>query len=523
MRKPDNPEPFDEPAHGARQQGRKNGTDAYHSPSSETDHSFSTAGTAGKPELIGILTESHAQWLEDRNIDPEIATRYGVESAKGLGTGSWIGWRYPNNGIQFRRTDAKEYRWLKGSKLDWWNKDSLFDATLVDTPLVITEGVLDALSALSAGYRRVVSVPIGAPSSEDTTGNRKYSFIADSLDDLKGFKEIILAVDGDEPGLNLQHDLSIRLNRGRCKYVEYPDGTKDLNDVARLFGFNAVVNTLQTARWCHVPGLFRMSELPPIPYAKPFATRIDGLDEHYRLRKGDFTVVTGVPGSGKSTFVNDVCCRMAAWHEWNTCFASFEQMPQVDHRRALRTWHSRRYERDMDAVQTVSADAWIDQCFSFVVPSEDDDCSLEWCLERMASSVVRYGSDICVIDPWNEMDHNKPSDMTTTEYVGAAIRQLKRFARKWNVHLIVVAHPSKMAREKQSGLIPMPTMYDISDSAHWWNKPDVGIIVHPQQDDFVGPHTAVKVAKSRYHDQIGKPGTVKLKYEPQTSRFEKVS
>lgn len=523
MRNTGNQGPFDEPARGARQPGRKSTTGASASQSSRAAQSSGTAGTADKQALTGTLTEDHANWLESRHIDAGIALRYGVESASGLGIGSWIGWRYPNGAIQFRRTDEKEYRWLQGSKMDWWNKDCLYDDTLFETPVVITEGVLDALSALSAGYRRVMSVPIGAPSTEDTSGNRKYSFVADSLDAMKGANEIIIAVDGDEPGSHLLQDLAIRFNRGRCKYVQYPDGTKDLNDVARRYGYNAVVNTLQTAKWCHVPGLFRMSDLPPVPWAKPHSTRIEGLDEHYKLRKGDFTVVTGVPGSGKSTFVNDVCCRMATWHEWSTCFASFEQMPQLDHRRALRTWHSGRLQRDMDQVQIIEADAWIDRFFSFIVPSDDDDCSLEWCLERMASAVVRYGVDICVLDPWNEMDHNRPSDMTTTEYVGAAIRQLKRFARRWNVHLIVVAHPSKMQRDKQSGLIPMPTMYDISDSAHWWNKPDVGIIVHPEQDDFIGPHTAVKVAKSRYHDQIGKPGTVKLRYQPQTAKFERAA
>jgi twinkle protein len=64
-----------------------------------------------------------------------------------------------------------------------------------------------------------------------------------------------------------------------------------------------------------------------------------------------------------------------------------------------------------------------------------------------------------------------------TEYVGRAIKALKRFARKFQVHLIVIAHPTKSTKDGD-GKYRMPTLYDISDSANWYNKCDLGIIVH---------------------------------------------
>jgi twinkle protein len=100
-----------------------------------------------------------------------------------------------------------------------------------------------------------------------------------------------------------------------------------------------------------------------------------------------------------------------------------------------------------------------------------------------------------VIDPWNEMDHTRPPDMTLTEYVGYAIKQFRKLAKKYKVYLIVVAHPSKMLRG-QGGKYPVPGLYDISDSAHWSNKADIGIVVH-REDLIASKETKIRVVKSR--------------------------
>lgn len=67
--------------------------------------------------------------------------------------------------------------------------------------------------------------------------------------------------------------------------------------------------------------------------------------------------------------------------------------------------------------------------------------------------------------------------------------------------------------------LPMPTLYDISDSAHWANKADMGIIVHRSEDKHGNSITTIKVAKSRYHDQIGIPGVVDVVFDPDSNRF----
>jgi len=132
-----------------------------------------------------------------------------------------------------------------------------------------------------------------------------------------------------------------------------------------------------------------------------------------------------------------------------------------------------------------------------------DHPTLEWILERLSAAIVRRGVKICIIDPWNELAHER-GDMSMTDYIGYALRILKRFARKHSVLVIVVAHPMKM-RRAENGRFPMPCLYDIADSAHWKNRCDVGVIVHRDTDEI----TLVRVEKVRYHDEIGRPGDIR--------------
>ena len=170
---------------------------------------------------------------------------------------------------------------------------------------------------------------------------------------------IILATDGDGPGASLRRDLAVRLGAHRCKWVQYPKGCKDLNDALRQYGERGVQATIQRAQPLQIEGYFELDELPTIDPPRAHETGIVGLLEHYKLRLGDFTVITGVPGHGKSTLINEICCRMAEKHGWRTVFASFEQVAQTDHRRALRAFYAKKLEKLMSPDDMGKADAWI--------------------------------------------------------------------------------------------------------------------------------------------------------------------
>lgn len=465
----------------------------------------------------------------EREIDLELVARMGFESIEPVGGSEAIGIPYFRGGEIVNH----KYRTIQGVKKFWqdegapkilWNVDVLADETLRHEPLIVTEGEFDALAAIQAGARKVVSVPDGAPAERIADPDSlKYSYL-DAAGYLRGEREIIIATDGDAPGRNLMNDLAIRLGKGRCKWIDYPDGCKDLNDVMKYLGQDAVNGTLRGARWFKLSGLGTVDDFAPVPDPAPYSSGMSWLDGHYKLRLGDFTVVTGIPGHGKTTWLNDLACRMADIWGWSVCHCSFEQPPRPHHQNAIRHWRLGKPWDEASAAELARADDWIRRLFVFVAPVDDEDddgdFDLDWLLERAKTAVVRHGCKLVIVDPWNEIEHARPFDVSPTDYTGAAIRRLKRFARTFNVHLIVVTHPTKLKPDK-AGKIPIPTLYDIADSAHWANKPDVGIVIHRDRADTLG-RSMCRIAKSRDEDRIGRTGQAYMAYSTATRKFEGV-
>jgi twinkle protein len=465
-----------------------------------------------------MINDRHAKLLEARGFDIEILENLGVESSTKLGPDT-IAIPIYEAGVRINtkyRTIAGEKRFCQdsGAKPVFWNVDRITDETLKDEPLIIAEGEFDAIAAIQSGFGRVVSVPNGAPKEEGQDASARYKFIENAPKVLNACKEIILATDSDRPGIVMMNDLALRLGRVRCRWVKYPSGCKDLADVLAAFGQRGVMETINRAQWFEIDGLYRMADLPPLPVLTPLDSGFPGLYEHWRLREGDLAVVSGVPSSGKSTVVNAIACLMALRHHWQTVFASFEQVAQRDHRRFLRTWFNAKLVVHQTPEEINKADAWINQNFLFVVPGDDDEPTLEWVVERLSMAVVRHGVKLCIVDPWNELSHER-GDMSMTDYIGYALRILKRFARKHMVVVIVVTHPMKM-RRLENGRFPMPCLYDIADSAHWKNRCDVGVIVHRDPEEV----TLVRVEKVRYHDEIGRPGDVYVRYDWTRATFD---
>jgi len=124
-----------------------------------------------------------------------------------------------------------------------------------------------------------------------------------------------------------------------------------------------------------------------------------------------------------------------------------------------------------------------------------------------------------VIDPYNEIEHRRPPNMTETEYVSQLLGKVKRFAQNHGVHVWIVAHPAKIRREGNS--LPVPTLYDISGSANWANKADLGIVVH--RDPETGPtRTDIYIRKVRFKS-VGKIGAASLRWDRATGRYAEIA
>lgn len=455
-----------------------------------------------------------AEVLETRGLDIELLARLGVDGSTMLGgdkKGAIVIPSYDGDEIvgEKHRTlipepdGRKLFVQRKGSRQCFYNINVLRDESLYAHPLIITEGEPDCWSAIQAGFPRSISVPNGAPLErvKDDDG-KKYRYVDEALPLIPADTRIILAIDADDQGANLRADLALRLGSHRCCHIRYPKGCKDLNDALREFGTRGVTLSINRARPMAIEGYYEIDELPELAVRRAYTTGILGMDRHWKLRLGDTTVVTGIPGHGKSSFINEVCCRMAQIHGWRTVFFSPEQETQTDHRQSLRSFYSERLEIDMLPDEKAAADRWIREHFGFIIAPDEQDVTLDWFFPVAKSAILRKEAQLFVLDPWNEMDHVRPPDMSQTEYVGFAIKSFKKFFRRMNVHGIISAHPAKLQRAKD-GKIPVPGLYDVSDSAHWYNKPEAGIVIH--REDLKVNKTLIRIQKTRYHT-IGIPG-----------------
>ena len=83
---------------------------------------------------------------------------------------------------------------------------------------------------------------------------------------------------------------------------------------------------------------------------------------------------------------------------------------------------------------------------------------------------------------------------------------------------LMVAHPAKMQRNAE-GIIPPPSLYDVSGSAHWNNMADVGMVVHR---DFENDQTRVIIRKIREQGLYGNIGECFFKYSLTKHVYEQV-
>ena len=458
---------------------------------------------------VQVIHNRHKQWLDKRGNLSGIAGELEVTTVERAGA-YWLCFPYRHKGDvvnrKYRLTSEKQHQMDKGGKLCLWNAEALSGGP---SEVIITEGEFDALAAIRCGFDRTVSVPNGAPGQEvdDPLNAKRYSYFWDCHKaELEQIKFFILATDNDEPGRILAKDLAVILGADRCKFVTYPEGCKDLNDVLVQRGQEAVTQVIAAAKPYPVKGLKKFPDFPEFVPPQSMQTGIPPLDEHMRLTLGTITVFTGFSNMGKSTVVNTILAHCVD-RGVPICVASFETHPYIL-RHQLKAALVGDYSPD-------EADDLLDNLVSVVANSDDEDheIDLDEYIEILRVAVVRDGVKVIVLDPWNELEHKRRRDETETDYIGRAIRALKRFARRMDIALWVVAHPSKPVKGSNAA----PSLYDISGSANWFNKADYGLVYH--RPDKTINQASLIVAKVRMGLE-GKPGTIPVKLNNQTGRIE---
>ncbi len=424
------------------------------------------------------------------------------------------------------RTRDKKFRQEAGAEKTFYGLDDIKGCK----EIIIVEGEMDKLAFEEAGIFNVISVPEGAPALNTKSYSSKFDFIPNCEDELNGITKIILAIDNDEVGKKLEEELSRRLGVEICWCVTWPTGCKDANDVLVKYSSTRLSQLIQEAKPVPIEGIFSVNDISgdvDVLYKSGLkggvSTCWHTVDNHYTVRPGEVTVVTGIPSHGKSSWHTALMVNIAISEGWRFGVFSPENQPLQRHAAQIASlFHDKPFREGMKERMTFDdlevAKVWMGEHFTFILPP-DDQLSVDNILLKAKVCVSRYGINGLVIDPWNEIDHSRPPRQTETEYISDCLTKIRRFARTYRVHVWIVAHPTKMNKGSDDKY-PVPTPYDISGSAHFRNKADNCITVWR---DLLDEKRAVEVhvQKIRFRE-VGKVGMAELRYDVGTGKYHDV-
>ena len=397
----------------------------------------------------------------------------------------------------------------KDAELIFYNIDSLKESNTA----IITEGEIDCLSLIEVGYKYVVSVPNGSGASMDFIDNCYENFI--------GIEKIILATDQDEAGIKLRDELIRRLGIERCYKVDFDD-CKDANEYHIKHGAEKLRTVIDANEPFPVEGTFSTmdirDELESIYFNGLPPGETIGVNEFDKLitwQPGRVYTFTGIPTHGKSEFVDYVLIRLNILRGWKPAYFSPENHPIELHASKIieKITGKNCKPANLSKQEFDECVKYMDSNFYFIMP--EDDFTLDSILTRAGCLVARKGINVLVIDPYNKLEHKIPSGISETNYISSFYDKLSNFAKRKNVMVILVAHPTKM-KKNPDGKFDIPTLYDIAGSANFYNKTDFGLTVYR---DFTEEEIKVFIQKVKFK-HLGQNGDCMFKYNINNGRFE---
>ena len=488
-------------------------------------HSYKRKGKAEKvyikPAPVAIHVEPGMlveDWFKTRGISKQTLTDLRV--TEGLEwmpqtqkEGNVIKFNYFMGGelINIKYRDArKNFKLYKGAEKVFYNIDSIvgFDYC------IIVEGEMDVLALYEAGITNAISVPNGA-----TLNTNNLDYLDSCIDYFEDKDRIILAVDSDEAGQALQTELIRRLGSEICYITTFED-CKDANEYLLKYGKERLVSRITGAKPVPLENVttFRDVEDEVTDFVrngfKPgFQIGLQNFDDIFSTYTGQFITVTGIPSSGKSDFVDQMVVGYNANYGWKTAFASPENQPTYLHAHKLmrKTWQG------MPTKEDIGSDRWnqiADHCNSNYFHIDMERYTLDSVLKKGAELVKRKGIKCLVIDPFNKVRDVGGSD-DVNRYTMEYLQKIEIFAKKYDVLVFIVAHPTKMYKNQQ-GEIEEPTMYSIKGGGEWYDASYHGILVHRNYKDNT---VKAKVLKVKFQNLGTNQAEAHFKWDPKSGCF----
>jgi len=409
------------------------------------------------------------------------------------------------------RDGRKNFKLYKGAEKIFYNINSIvgYDSC------IIVEGEMDVLAMHEAGVKNVISVPNGA-----TLNSNNLDYLDNCIDYLEDKTEIILALDTDEPGQALKQEFIRRLGAEVCYLVDFDD-CKDANEYLLKHGkddLRSVINSCKQVPLEGVSTLYdiedELKDFVKNGFKPGFQVGLPNFDKIFSTYTGQFITVTGIPSSGKSDFVDQMVVGYNNNYGWKTAYASPENQPTYLHAHKL----MRKHWQDMPTPGDIGGQQWkkvtdhVNDNYFFI---DMDRYTLESVLRKGAELVKRKGIKCLVIDPFNKVRDVDCKTEDVNRYTMEYLTKIEIFAKKYDVLVFIVAHPTKMYKG-QDGKIEEPTMYNIKGGGEWYDASYHGLLVHR---DYEAKTVKAKVLKVKFQN-LGENGAeAHFKWEPRSGSF----
>jgi len=455
-----------------------------------------------KPQKITEypIGDKALEWFKSRGISKQTLTELKVSESKEYMPQT----RKEENTINFNyyignelvnikyRDGAKNFKLYKGAEKVFYNIDNIAGYEYC----VIVEGEMDVLAFHEAGIPNVISVPNGA-----TLNNNNLDYLDNCIDYLEDKEKIILALDTDEPGKALQDELIRRLGAEVCYIAEFED-CKDANEYLLKHGKESLAKCITAAKAVPLENVITYNDVKEdlIDFVKNgfkpgFQVGLSNFDEIFSTYTKQFITVTGIPSSGKSDFVDQMVVGYNLKYGWKTAYASPENQPEYLHIHKLirKFWEDMPNEENINDLKWQSISEHINDSFFHITM---DRFTLDDVLRKGAELVKRKGIKCLVIDPFNKVRDINSNTEDVNKYTLEYLTKIDMFAKKHDVLVIIVAHPTKMYKDK-NGKIEEPTMYNIKGGGEWYDASYHGLLVHR---DYENETVKAKVLKCKFQN-----------------------
>ena len=488
-------------------------------------HTYQRKGASEKvyvrPEVTKYLPVENkvTEWFESRGISQrtldDLKVGQGPEWMPQTGkTENTIQFNYimGDQLINIKYRDGrKNFKLYKGAEKVFYNINSIVGYD----NCIITEGEMDVLALHEAGIKNAISVPNGA-----TLNTNNLDYLDNCIDYFEDKEKVILAVDSDDAGQALQQELVRRLGAEVCFLANFED-CKDANEYLIKYGKEELAKRISGARPVPLENVttFRDIENEVTDFVtngfKPgYQVGLPNFDDIFSTYTGQFITVTGIPSSGKSDFVDQMVVGYNANYGWKTAFASPENAPTYLHAHKL----MRKVWGDMPSRHDIGTDKWrqvaehVNDNFFFI---DMERYTLESVLRKGAELVKRKGIKCLVIDPFNKVRDVDCKTEDVNRYTMEYLTKIETFAKKYDVLVFIVAHPTKMYKNND-GKIEEPTMYNIKGGGEWYDASYHGLLVHR---DYEAKTTKVKILKCKFQN-LGENGAEAFfTWEPRSGCF----